>query len=148
MGPIFSLAHQKGCKISSLSPWPFSTPILPTKVSNGPDFEPHMSNTMDLTYMKALESFRNRWSPVWDRYSASHTRKACKFSSLSSWSFLTPSWLNKVSNGPDSEPHMSNTMDLTYMKAFESFRIRRSPVWDRYSASHTRKACKFSSLSS
>ena len=101
---------------------------------------------MDLTYMKALESFRNRRSPVWDRYSASQTRKGCKFSSLFSWSFSTSIWPTKLSNGPDSEPHMSITMDLTYLKTLESFRNRRIPVWDRYSASHTRKGCKLSSL--
>ena len=131
--------HKKRCKFSGLSPWPFSTPFSPTKVSSGPDSEPHMSNTMDLTYVKALESFRNGRSPVWDRYSASHTRKGCKFSGLSPWPLSTPISPTKVSSGPDSEPHMSNTMDLTYVKALESFRNGRSPVWDRYSASHTQK---------
>ena len=143
MGPIFSLAHKKRCKFAGLSLWPFSTLFSPTKVSSGPDSLLSMSNMMDLTYMKALESFRNRRSPVWDRYSASHTRKGCKFSGLSPWPFSTLFSPTKVSSGPYSLLSMSNTMDLTYMKALESFRNGRSPVWDRYSASHTRKGFKF-----
>ena len=102
---------------------------------------------MDLTFMKALESFRNGRSPIMGWYSASHTRKGCKFSGLSPWPFRTPFSPTKVSSGPDSLLSMSNTTDLTYMKALESFRNRRSPVWDRYSASRTRKGCTFSSLS-
>ncbi len=125
----YSASHtRKGFKFAYLSPWPFSTPFSPTKVSSGPDSEPHISITTDLTYMKALEAFRNGRSPVWDRYSASHTRKGCKFSGLSPWPFRTPIWPTKVSCGPDSLLSMSNMMDLTYMKALESFRNGRSPI--------------------
>jgi len=50
---------------------------------NGPLTWLPMSNTMDVTYMKVLESFRDRRSPVWHRYSASHPRKGCEnFSSF------------------------------------------------------------------
>ena len=73
----------------------FLTPFSPTKVSSGPDTLLSMSNTMDLTYMKALESFRNGRSPVWDRYSASHTRKECKIFKSFSLVFFDSFFANK-----------------------------------------------------
>ncbi len=91
--------------------------------------------------MKALESFRNRRSTVWDRYSASHTRNGAQFSGLSPLPFWTPIWPTKVSSGPDSEPHMSNTMNWTYMKALESFLIRREYRFGPIFSLDARKGC-------